>query len=120
MAELTTSQITESSESSAEEIVGKAAADYVKLSVKIAAIEKELKLLKKQQSDLKEVFKAHRTGEVNEILKVRYKKARYNIIFKDVVRQILDQSAVKAEYALLGKALPMKPSTSTSYEVIRA
>ena len=114
MSELNTSTIT------TEELLGQSAAEYVKLQVKISELEGQLKLLTKRQSELKEVFKAHRSGEVNEVMHVRYKKAKFSIVFKDSTRSIMDQAAVKAKYALLGEAVPMKASTSTKYEVIRA
>lgn len=108
------------SEASVEELLARSAAEYIKLQVKISELEGQLKLLTKRQSELKEVFKAHRTGEINEVMTVRYKKAKFSIIFKDSTRSLIDQAAVKARYALLGETVPMKPSTSTKYEVIRA
>lgn len=107
-------------ELSVEEQIGKAASEYVKLQAKISEIESQLKLLTKRQSELKDFFKQNRTGEENEVMHVRYKKAKFSIIFKDSTRNMMDQAAVKERYALLGEAVPMKASISTRYEVIRA
>lgn len=103
-----------------EEVLAKAASEYLKLQAKISELEGQMKVLTKRQSELKEVFKAHRTGEENEVMHVRYKKAKFSIVFKDSTRSIMDQAAVKAKYTLLGETVPMKASTSTRYEVIRA
>lgn len=103
-----------------EQILGNAAAEYVKLEAKIAEAKAHLKALEAQQKNLKEIFKANRTGEVNEIIKIKRGRATYVIKFKDVSRQIMDQAAVKAEYAILGKAVPMKSSLTTTIEAFRA
>lgn len=103
-----------------EQILGNAAAEYVKLEAKVAEVKAQLKALETQQKNLKDIFKANRSGEANEIIKVKRGRATYLIKFKDVSRQIMDQAAVKAEYAILGKAVPMKSSLTTTIEAFRA
>lgn len=103
-----------------EQILGNAAAEYVKLEAKVAEVKAQLKALETQQKNLKDIFKANRSGEANEIIKIKRGRATYLIKFKDVSRQIMDQAAVKAEYAILGKAVPMKSSLTTTIEAFRA
>lgn len=103
-----------------EQILGNAAAEYVKLEAKVAEVKAQLKALETQQKNLKDIFKANRSGEANEIIKIKRGRAMYLIKFKDVSRQIMDQAAVKAEYAILGKAVPMKSSLTTTIEAFRA
>lgn len=103
-----------------EQILGNAAAEYVKLEAKVAEVKAQLKALETQQKSLKDIFKANRSGEANEIIKIKRGRATYLIKFKDVSRQIMDQAAVKAEYAILGKAVPMKSSLTTTIEAFRA
>lgn len=103
-----------------EQILGNAAAEYVKLEAKVAEVKAQLKVLETQQKNLKDIFKANRSGEANEIIKIKRGRATYLIKFKDVSRQIMDQAAVKAEYAILGKAVPMKSSLTTTIEAFRA
>ena len=103
-----------------EQILGNAAAEYVKLEAKVAEVKAQLKALEAQQKNLKDIFKANRSGEANEIIKIKRGRATYLIKFKDVSRQIMDQAAVKAEYAILGKAVPMKSSLTTTIEAFRA
>lgn len=103
-----------------EQILGNAAAEYVKLEAKVAEVKAQLKALETQQKNLKDIFKANRSGEANEIIKIKRGRATYLIKFKDVSRQIMDQAAVKAEYAILGKAVPMKSSITTTIEAFRA
>lgn len=103
-----------------EQILGNAAAEYVKLEAKVAEVKAQLKALETQQKNLKDIFKANRSGEANEIIKIKRGRATYLIKFKDVSRQIMDQAAVKAEYAILGKAVPMKSSITTVIEAFRA
>lgn len=103
-----------------EQILGNAAAEYVKLEAKVAEVKAQLKALETQQKNLKDIFKANRSGEANEIIKIKRGRATYLIKFKDVSRQIMDQAAVKAEYAILGKAVPMKSSITTTVEAFRA
>lgn len=103
-----------------EQILGNAAAEYVKLEAKVAEVKAQLKALETQQKNLKDIFKANRSGEANEIIKIKRGRATYLIKFKDVSRQIMDQAAVKAEYAILGKAVPMKNSLTTTIEAFRA
>lgn len=103
-----------------DQILGNAAAEYVKLEAKVAEVKAQLKALETQQKNLKDIFKANRSGEANEIIKIKRGRATYLIKFKDVSRQIMDQAAVKAEYAILGKAVPMKSSLTTTIEAFRA
>ena len=103
-----------------EQILGNAAAEYVKLEAKVAEVKAQLKALETQQKNLKDIFKANRSGEANEIIKIKRGRATYLIKFKDVSRQIMDQAAVMAEYAILGKAVPMKSSLTTTIEAFRA
>lgn len=103
-----------------EEILGRSAAEYVKLQAKMAELKAELKNMEIREKELKEYFKTQRTGELNEVIHAKYRKARFVIKFKDSSRMIMDQAAVKAEYQLLGKTVPMKESMSHSFEVIRA
>lgn len=103
-----------------EQILGNAAAEYVKLEAKVAEVKAQLKALETQQKNLKDIFKANRSGEANEIIKIKRGRATYLIKFKDVSRQTMDQAAVKAEYAILGKAVPMKSSITTTIEAFRA
>lgn len=103
-----------------EQTLGNAAAEYVKLEAKVAEVKAQLKALETQQKNLKDIFKANRSGEANEIIKIKRGRATYLIKFKDVSRQIMDQAAVKAEYAILGKAVPMKSSITTTIEAFRA
>ena len=103
-----------------EQILGNAAAEYVKLEAKVAEVKAQLKALETQQKNLKDIFKANRSGEANEIIKIKRGRATYLIKFKDVSRQIMDQAAVKAGYAILGKAVPMKSSLTTTIEAFRA
>lgn len=103
-----------------EQILGNAAAEYVKLEAKVAEVKAQLKALETQQKNLKDIFKANRSGEANEIIKIKRGRATYLIKFKDVSRQIMDQAAVKAEYAILGKAVPMKSNITTVIEAFRA
>lgn len=103
-----------------EQILGNAAAEYVKLEAKVAEVKAQLKALETQQKNLKDIFKANRSGEANEIIKIKRGRATYLIKFKDVSRQIMDQAAIKAEYAILGKAVPMKSSITTTIEAFRA
>lgn len=105
---------------SEQDILGASAAEYVKLQAKMAALKAQLKALEQRSNALKAVFKSHRTGEMNEVISLKYKKSKYTIAFKDSIRNIMDQEAVRAEYVLLGKPVPMKQSTATSLEVIRA
>lgn len=105
---------------SEQDILGAAAAEYVKLQAKMAAVKAQLKELEQRSNALKAVFKSHRSGEMNEVISLKYKKSKYTIAFKDSVRNIMDQEAVRAEYIILGKPVPMKQSTATSLEVIRA
>lgn len=105
---------------SEQDILGAAAAEYVKLQAKMATLKAQLKELEQRSNALKAVFKSHRTGEMNEVISLKYKKSKYTIAFKDSIRNIMDQEAVRAEYVLLGKPVPMKQSTATSLEVIRA
>lgn len=103
-----------------EEILGKAAAEYVKLNAQITELKNKIKGLDARANELKTIFKARRTGETNEIIRVKYNKVNYSICFKDNIRHIIDQAAVRAEYSILGKTVPMKESPVTSLEVLRA
>ena len=112
--------VAENQQISTEELLGMSAAEYVKLQAKAAELKAQVKALETRMTELKNIFKTHRSGEMNEVIQLKYKKSKYTIAFKDSTRSIMDQSAVKSEYAALGKTVPMKQIIATTLDVIRA
>lgn len=100
--------------------LGEVAAEYVQVHAKVVQLKAMLKEYADREESLKTSIKSFRTGEVNEVLRTKYGKKSFVIAFKDTSRSIIDTNAVKAEYKLMGKAVPMKKSVAMSFEVIRA
>lgn len=93
---------------------------YLELELRIDQIKKKLKELEDEKKQIVEFFKAKRTGEVNEVLKIRSAEGNFNICFTDTTRKILDQTKAKELLIANNLEVPYKSSNVMQTKILAA
>ncbi len=98
----------------------KSAKKYLELELRISQVKKKLKELEDEKKAIVEFFKSHRTGEIDETLKIRSSSGNFNITFKDTTRRSLDQAKAKALLQANNIEVPYSTSIISSAKVYAA
>ena len=93
---------------------------YLELELRIDQIKKKLKELEDEKKQIVEFFKAKRTGEVNEVLKIRSAEGNFNVCFTDTSRKILDQAKAKELLIANNIEIPYKSSNVMQTKILAA